>query len=488
VRYNHEDCLALKAVTDFIISCNRNNTSEEVAGTSPLPDLVHTSDLQGNSGLSHRFGKISFVFPELDFVNKCAYFDYQREKVYVRTSKVLKGIQRIKQRDKRKKTRLNARIELLSRKCPRCGSRQLEHGKKSSRVVADLKFFNKGVKKWLTKYESAWHKCQRCGESFLPDGFPRSKEKHGHGLKCWFVYQNIIGGQNVMKITSGVKEIFGLTVTSSYHRFKRSLVQHYSPTYEALLQSILNGSSMHIDETEVIIKGKAEKGCVWVVASMQAVYFFYKESRKAAFLDEMLQGFSGVVVSDFFTAYDTLKCPQQKCIIHLLRDINEDLLRSPFDQELRNVVQPFATLFRTIIETVDKYGLKRRHLHKHRRQAEEFLQSVREMQLTSDFAVKYQDRFDKYGDRLFTFLDHDGVPWNNNNAEHAIKRFVKYRRHADGRFTEKSLGHHLVLLSVLESCEYKSLPVLRFLLSRATELSRSSMRQAERLIRANRSR
>ena len=92
---------------------------------------------------------------------------------------------------------------------------------------------------------------------------------------------------------------------------------------------------------------------------MQAVYYFYKESRKGAFLEEMLQGFSGVVVSDFFTAYDTLKCPQQKCVIHLLRDINEDLMKSPFDQELRNVVQPFATLLRTIIETVDNYGLNR---------------------------------------------------------------------------------------------------------------------------------
>jgi hypothetical protein len=108
------------------------------------------------------------------------------------------------------------------------------------------------------------------------------------------------------------------------------------------------------------------------------------------------------------------------------------------------------------------------------------------MKLESDYAVKYQERFAKYGDRLFTFLDYDGVPWNNNNAEHAIKRFVKYRRDADGRFTEKSLGNHLVLLSVLVSCEYKNLPVLRFLLSQATELSRSSMRQAEQLARVNR--
>jgi hypothetical protein len=243
---------------------------------------------------------------------------------------------------------------------------------------------------------------------------------------------------------------------------------------------------MHIDETEVIIKGKAEKGCVWVVTSMHAVYYFYKESRKGLFLEEMLEGYSGVVVSDFFTAYDTLKCPQQKCVIHLLRDINEDLMKSPFDQELRDVVQPFATLFRTIIDTVDKYGLRRRHLHKHRQQADDFLQSIRDKQVTSDFAVKYQNKFAKYGERLFTFLDHDGVPWNNNNAEHAIKRFAKYRRNADGRFTEKSLGDHLVLLSVLESCEYKNLPVLRFLLSGATELSLTSIRYAERMVKSNR--
>ena len=33
-------------------------------------------------------------------------------------------------------------------------------------------------------------------------------------------------------------------------------------------------------------------------------------------------------------------------------------------------------------------------------------------------------------------LDHDGVPWNNNNAEHAVKAFAYYREIADGQFTE----------------------------------------------------
>jgi hypothetical protein len=45
----------------------------------------------------------------------------------------------------------------------------------------------------------------------------------------------------------------------------------------------------------------------------------------------------------------------------------------------------------------------------------------------------------KHGTGLFTFLEHDGVPWNKGNAEAAIKGLSRYRRPSDGRFTERSL-------------------------------------------------
>jgi hypothetical protein len=223
LRYNREDCLALKMVTDFVTSLSRDHDPEPPTAPTTLREVVNTSELQRNTGLSHRFGKISFVFPELDFVNKCAYFDYQRERVYVRTSKTLKGVRKVKRRGARR-TRPNTRIELSTNRCPCCGSKRLELGRRVSGVVTDLKFSHGGFKRWLTVYESARHKCSRCRASFLPESFPTSKEKYGHGLKCWFIYQNIVGGQNVMKITSGAKEIFGLSIPSSYHRFKKSLV------------------------------------------------------------------------------------------------------------------------------------------------------------------------------------------------------------------------------------------------------------------------
>jgi hypothetical protein len=60
-----------------------------------------------------------------------------------------------------------------------------------------------------------------------------------------------------------------------------------------------------------------------VFASVEDVAYMYRPNREGAFLRTMLKGFTGVLVSDFYAAYDALGCPQQKCLIHLIRDITK---------------------------------------------------------------------------------------------------------------------------------------------------------------------
>src|SRR5262249_17036387 len=62
-------------------------------------------------------------------------------------------------------------------------------------------------------------------------------------------------------------------------------------------------------------------------------------------------------------------------------------------------------------------------------------------------------------------LDHDGVPWNNNNAEHAVKHFAKYRMITNGQMRASGLESYLVLLSIHQTCVYRGVSFLRFLLS-----------------------
>jgi len=263
--------------------------------------------------------------------------------------------------------------------------------------------------------------------------------------------------------------VFGLNIPNKQtYRFKARLAAYYLPLREEILTAILGGPVLCVDETPV--KLRKTTGYVWVLASATDVYYLFRDTREGTFLQDLLGTYQGILVSDFFTAYDSLPCRQQKCLVHLMRDMNDDLRRNPYDEQLRSVAQPFARLLKDIVLTIDRYGLRRYHLHKHLKAAERFCNTITRSHFDSEHALKYQKRVDKYGDRLFTFLHYDGVPWNNNNAEHAVHYFAKLRRFSDGTFTRSSVDELLTLITVLQTCEYHQVNPLKFLLSGANQL------------------
>jgi predicted RecB family nuclease len=81
VRYNMEDCLALKAVVEFLARVAPGGTAGGL-GDPTSPEVVRMQDAQGHAGRRHRFGKKQSTLPGFDYVNRCAYFDHQRDKVF----------------------------------------------------------------------------------------------------------------------------------------------------------------------------------------------------------------------------------------------------------------------------------------------------------------------------------------------------------------------------------------------------------------------
>ncbi len=140
-------------------------------------------------------------------------------------------------------------------------------------------------------------------------------------------------------------------------------------------------------------------------------------------------------------------------------------MNNPFDEQLKRVVTAFGDLLKPAIETVDRYGLKKHFLRKHLRHVERFYRELGEGDYQSEAALKCKDRFERNRDTLFTFLNHDGVPWNNNNAEHAVKAFARLRDVIAGSSTEQGVGEYLTLLSVCQTCKYMGVDFLDFLRS-----------------------
>jgi predicted RecB family nuclease len=470
--YNQEDCAALGRVAGFLYALRDRAGAAATPGTTreASPDVAWMEDLKPHP-TRRTWCRATFLIPAFAEINDCAYFDYQREKVYVRTSPTLARAARRRARKKQaRKYRANRRVELTAEECPHCGSKEIlpRDGRVRRRQLYDLKFSAGGITRRVIECVARPSSCGGCGKAVFPDQLYRLA-KHQHALRSWVVHEHMAHRVGFEKIRAALDQYFGVQVCNVHLlKLKDLMARYYRETYDGLLRRIVSGDLVHADETAIRLK--AGDGYVWVFTNLEEVVYLFKPTREGGFLHDLLKGFTGVLVSDFFSAYDSLPCPQQKCLIHLIRDFNNDLFHSPYDDELKLVASQFGELLRPIIRTVDRRGLRSKHLSRHKGAVSRFFGSLAGAHYASEVAQGYQARLLKNRDKLFTFLDHDGVPWNNNNAEHAVKQFAYYRRTCEGHITAAGLQEYLVLLSIAQTCKFKGVSFLKFLLSRELDI------------------
>lgn len=376
IRYNLDDCLALKRITEFIYTVSSNDNTGPAGGeTSPV---IRVEDLR--SGTRDRFtggrrwGTTKFSSPDLDYINRCAYFDYQREKVYIRTNKnILKTTVKAKKRRKLY-GRINKCIELNApSKCFLCGCPKLMKADIFSRIVIDLRFFRGGMKTWVTKYLIRRYRCVVCNKFNTPRQYKTIRSKYGHGLISWIVYEHMANGLSGGQIERTLTDTFALPVSKNAlsAQFRPSMAEYYKKTYYKLLKKIIAGNVIFADETKINMRDGS--GYVWTFVSMEEIFYLFTETREGDFLKQLLETFKGVLVSDFYAAYVSINCAQQKCLIHLIRDLNDDFFKNQLDDEFKELVQHFTMVLRRIIDTIDKKGLKKRYLNKHRQDVKNIL-------------------------------------------------------------------------------------------------------------------
>jgi hypothetical protein len=152
--------------------------------------------------------------------------------------------------------------------------------------------------------------------------------------------------------------------------------------------------------------------------------------------------------------------------VHLIRDLNDDLWASPFNTVFESFVVAVQNLLVPIFEAMAQYGSKRRHLQKFHPTIDRFYQQhIVDKAYTCETTTKYQKRFQRYRNNLFTFLDQDGLPWHNNTAERAL-RHLAVQRKISGAFVERVAHPFLLLLGIAQTCRFQEKSFLKFLLSK----------------------
>jgi len=460
--YNSEDCEALERVANTIVRLSDRSTPDKPL-RSRDDSVVNVDSMQRQ--YPQRFGEIDFAIPELAAINKAAYWDYQRSKVYVRSSQRLKRAVKPDLDSGVRSSRPNKTVDLPPPcRCRNCKvTKFYKHGR-YAKTVYDLKFGEASIKRWIVKFRSHRYRCFQCKATFWSQQWLSIKGRVGQQLLNYMVYQVIELKLPQRLVGSSLRQLFGLDVSPAVvGQIKVTAARMYKPTYDGILNRLTTGRVLHADETKVSVVGGS--AYLWVFTNLEEVAFYFTETREGEVLQTLFGTFTGVLVSDFYAAYDSMNCPQQKCLIHLIRDLNDDFLKQPFDKELEEVMRAFSSVLRPIIETVDRFGLKTRFLRRHKKAVEQFYRRVAESDYQGEPAIQYKKRFEKNRDKLFTFLDYDGVPWNNNNAEHAIKSFALLRNVVRGSSSAQGIRDYATLLSVCETCKYKGVSFLNFLRS-----------------------
>src|SRR6266508_2622715 len=369
--YNAEDCSALRRVTDLLRATATLGSSEALPSSDrgrPPITLVQEAEQLASY---HTWRPVDFVHEDYAFINKHAYFNYQQEHVYVRTNPLLRRQRARKLPSPNRRLPATKSVTIIAESCPRCGSDQVESGVKQTgrrykprlKRAFDLVIGPSGVRRVIIEVRTTVHRCLACEEEFVPQEHHRL-DKHFHGLKSWVIYHYVECRVSMIIIPKMIEELFGIRVfPAEIFMFKTLMAQIYTETVQQILNRILAGPLLHVDETEV--KLQKGKGYVWVFTNLEEVVYMYKPTREGDFLKGE--------VKDFFRTLEG---------------------------------QPFR----------------------------------------SEAAEALRARLLKCRDKLFTFLEHDGVPWNNNNAEHAIKAFAGLRDVVEGSWTPKAVGDYLVLL------------------------------------------
>lgn len=480
--YNEEDCQALKLLVD------------------KLTRIKHSADILSEVDFANQRKKQlnevgQQIHEQFEEILKFAHFDYDKKKISFQK----KGLEesetnrvqpqkRMPEQWKPKHLEIQSRAKKLVKVqtdniCPRCNS---DHTKETAlparRYIIDLVLTKNGIKKTISQYFGFKRFCKECRKNYEPlliRQYPKN-QVYGNGFGAWIIHQRVALRLPYESIVEASIEYFNeeISVTLPLYFLQKFSVL-YSETEKLIIDNLLKSLFIHVDETRVNIRG--ENWYVWVFANERYVVYKLTETRESTFVHEFLKSYQGILISDFYSGYDSVECKQQKCWVHLIRDLNSDLQANPLDQEFENFISEIRNLIIQIMETIQKYGLKRRNLNQFKKQVDNLYQRVLiDRKYRSDLVLKYQKRFLRYRDSLFTFLEIDGIPWHNNTAERAIRPFAIQRETSKSPLHESATRDYLTLLSIRQTCRFQGKSFFKFLFSGETDLDQFEARKRKR--------
>jgi hypothetical protein len=339
------------------------------------------------------------------------------------------------------------------KQCPACGSVLGAPTERRFRLIEEIA----ETRPEVTEHSIPRHWCPTCHKLVEPpvvDALP--KAQFGHRLVTLSAWLHYGLGVTISQVTEvlGRSMQFEITPGGLVDAWQR-LAGIFEPWHEQIAEAVRHGGVLHADETGWRVNGRTH--WLWCFTTPSATYYMIDRSRGSPALSKFFtETFEGVPVTDFWAAYNAVGCAaRQACLPHLFRELEkvdeEDHtpMWGEFRKKLKRLLRDAVRLGAERGELPVESFASRRALLDRRR--DELLAAPWD----NVNARRLIKRLRRYCDALFTFLDHEGVPSDNNRAEREIRPAVIIRKNSLGNRSENGAQVQAVLMSIYRTLKLR---------------------------------
>jgi transposase len=356
--------------------------------------------------------------------------------------------------------RIDHRVAHRLPACPTCGGELARTGRTRTRIIEDIPANLQAEATEHTIHRDWCPCCKKQVEPVVPDAMPSCTLGNRAVTLSAFLHYGL--GTTTKQVVEVFNAHLQLPVgegglTQMWHRLAATL----KPWYEQIWDECFAAAVLNADETGWHLNGVLV--WLWCFCTPTETFYSIERSRGHATLEKFFQDeFDGVLVTDFWSAYDAVDAKMnQKCWAHLLRELRavEDRPNGARDDWIA-----FAKPLRRIFTDAVKLNA-----------AESMPSSERDSKVCrlharlADLACaawvhpdarRLAKRLAKEQMSLLTFAEFPHVPATNNAAEREIRPAVVMRKVSYGSASEAGADTRAILMSVYRTLKKRGLDAL----------------------------
>jgi transposase len=350
---------------------------------------------------------------------------------------------------------VDRRLEHRLDQCPDCGGPLQKCSRTRTRMTEDIPEPIEPVVTLHIIHRDYCPKCKKDVEPVVADALPKSM--FGHHVLCLTSWLHYGLGLTIGHITSVLSHHLHARLTpGGLIGMWQRLALILEPWYQRIAVQARDSACLHADETGWRVNGQTR--WLWCFTNGKVCYYMIDRSRGSPALQKFFTDiFDGVLITDFWSAYDAVWADgRQMCMAHLLRELERVDEHNDSDEW-----QAFAKKLRRLIGD----AIRLRHLpdydpHHYAgrvRRIDARLCALADTPYEDKDATRLAKRLGKYRDYLWTFLDEPNVPYDNNFAERQLRPAVILRKNSQSNRSEKGAATQAILMSIYRTLQLRGL-------------------------------